>query len=97
MFIETSWPRVAGDRARLETPIYKPTFGSCARFWYHMRGDAIGVLNVFIKKGNALGTRVWSDNGNYGDRWMRKMLTVTSSQTWQVWYDGGGDQGCQII
>ena len=84
MFIETSWPRVAGDRARLETPLYKSTFGSCARFWYHMRGDAIGVLNVYIKKGGVLGTRVWSDSGNYGDRWMRKKLSISSSQQWQV-------------
>jgi hypothetical protein len=85
MFIETSRPRVAGDKARLETPSYKATFGSCARFWYHMRGDGIGVLNVYIKKGDAqLGARVWSDSGNYGDRWMRKKLSITSSQSWQV-------------
>ena len=90
MFIETSWPRIAGDRARLETPLYKPTFGSCARFWYHLRGDSIGVLNVYIKKGGVLGSRVWSDSGNYGDRWMRKKLSVTSPQPWKVGY---GDNG----
>ena len=84
MYTETSWPRKIGDRARLETALYKPTFGSCARFWYHMRGNSIGVLNVYIKKGGVLGPSVWNDNGNYGDRWMRKKLTVTSSQPWKV-------------
>lgn len=94
MFIETSWPRIAGDRARLETPLYKPTFGSCARFWYHMRGDAIGVLNVYIKRGDVLGARVWSDSGNYGDRWMRKKLSVNSLQQWKVGYGHDGGCGC---
>lgn len=84
MFIETSWPRISGDRARLETTLYKATVGSCARFWYHMRGQGIGVLNIYVKKGGSLGARVWSDSGNYGDKWMRKMLTVTSAQPWQV-------------
>ena len=94
MFIETSWPRIAGDKARLETPLYKPTFGSCARFWYHMRGDSIGVLNVYIKRGDVLGARVWSDSGNYGDRWMRKKLSVNSLQQWKVGYGHDGDCGC---
>lgn len=84
MYIETSWPRKPGDTARLETPLYKPTFGSCVRFWYHMRGDGIGVLNVYIKRGGVLGQRVWSDSGNYGDKWMRKKITVMSTLPWQV-------------
>jgi hypothetical protein len=49
-FIESSLPRVMGDRAVLESTILMPTsaIGSCFSFWYHMYGN-IGQLNMYIQ------------------------------------------------
>lgn len=87
MYIETSAPRRTGDYARLESPAFLPTDGNgeCLVFWYHMYGNGIGRLNVYIKRGNALGTSTWSEYGNHGNRWLRGMITVKSpNQQWKV-------------
>lgn len=87
MYIETSSPRKTGDYARLETPPFLKTDGNgqCLVFWYHMYGSGIGRLNVYIKRGNALGPAVWSESGNHGNKWLRGMVTVKSpTQQWKV-------------
>lgn len=87
MYIETSSPRKPGDYARLESPTYSVTDGNgkCLVFWYHMYGSGIGRLNVYIKRGNSLGSRVWTTSGNHGNRWLRGMITVQSPNTqWKV-------------
>jgi len=38
MFIETSAPRLQGDKARLKSDMITPTTGSCLTFWYNMHG-----------------------------------------------------------
>lgn len=87
MYIETSSPRKPGDYARLETPTYQATDGNgkCLMFWYHMYGSGIGRLNIFIKRGQSLGTPAWTMSGNQGNRWLRGMLTVKSPNLqWKV-------------
>ena len=56
MYTETSWPRKAGDRARINTPTIKSESKGCVlRFYYHMKGPHIGSLIVYIRKSyNAL-------------------------------------------
>ena len=39
MFIETSAPRVRGDKAWLLSDQLQPTTGSCLTFWYSMYGS----------------------------------------------------------
>lgn len=87
MYIETSLPRKPGDYARMESPAYPVTDGNgkCLMFWYHMYGSGIGRLNVYIKRGNSLGTKTWTAAGNQGNRWLRAMITVQSPNTqWKV-------------
>ncbi len=51
MYVETSWPRQPGDRARLITPVIKSESKGCRlRFYYHMSGDDIGSLLVYVRK-----------------------------------------------
>ncbi|XP_072014801.1 MAM and LDL-receptor class A domain-containing protein 1-like [Amphiura filiformis] len=57
IYIEASSPRYKGDDARIESanvPFSYPTM--CVDFWYHMYGDGIGTLNVYIKIAGQLGT-----------------------------------------
>lgn len=86
MYIETSWPRKPGDYARLTSPLHDPSDGNgkCLIFWYHMKGNGIGRLNVYIKKGNNIGKAMFSESGNKGDDWNRGMVTVKSLTKWQV-------------
>ncbi|XP_071956929.1 MAM and LDL-receptor class A domain-containing protein 1-like [Antedon mediterranea] len=46
MYIEASFPRTAGERARLESEGFSPNGPRCFQFWYHMYGNFTGTLNV---------------------------------------------------
>ena len=49
MYIETSYPRKQGQKARLLSPSYTDNSDICVQFWYHMYGDGIGTLNVYAQ------------------------------------------------
>ena len=64
MYIETSYPRRPGDKARLNSPIYpKSTSSSCLKFWYHMYGNLMGTLNVYAVLAGTY-HNIWSKSGN---------------------------------
>lgn len=45
MYIETSSPRVAGNKAWLLSQTFNPTTTTtCVSFWYHMYGQTIGMI-----------------------------------------------------
>ncbi|XP_078366044.1 MAM and LDL-receptor class A domain-containing protein 1-like [Oculina patagonica] len=74
MYIETSYPRQYGDIAILDLSVSSSDIGklSCLKFYYHMYGDAINILNVY--NGN---TTIFTRSGNYGNQWMVKEITLT--------------------
>lgn len=85
MYIETSYPRKQGDKARFISPTYNSVKGGqCFQFWYHMYGQDIGTLNVYIKKGQNLGIPVWIRSGNRGNVWKVAQVAITSSSSFNV-------------
>ena len=42
---------------------------TCVQFWYHMKGQDIGSLNVFIQT-NESRNLVWSQAGDRGTNWL---------------------------
>ena len=53
MYIETSAPRIKGDKAVLMSTWFNVSGADCTmRFYTHMTGDSIGALNVYIQKEN---------------------------------------------
>ncbi|XP_057715866.1 MAM domain-containing glycosylphosphatidylinositol anchor protein 2 isoform X2 [Corythoichthys intestinalis] len=95
VYIETSRPRIEGDKARLLSPFFntgsKSGAAYCLSFYYHMYGKHIGALNVFLRqKGapQASETTVWSLSGNQGDRWRRAAVDIHPSADFQVMLEG---------
>ena len=85
MYIETSYPRGRGDKARLTSQSYTAVKGGqCFRFWYHMYGNDIGTLNVYVKVGNNLGIPVWVRSGNRGNVWKVSQITITATSNFRV-------------
>ncbi|CAF3694948.1 unnamed protein product, partial [Didymodactylos carnosus] len=90
MYIESSLPQIAGDKARLMSPVYPTiTSGSCLTFFYHMWGPTTGSLNVFIQSQNVQqGIPLWSLNGDQGDRWRPAKATIHSPDKFQIIFEG---------
>ncbi|XP_078352104.1 MAM and LDL-receptor class A domain-containing protein 2-like [Oculina patagonica] len=76
MYIETSWPRVAGDNAKLELAVSGNGELSCLEFYYHMYGDTMGTLTVF--SGNVV---VFNMSGNHGKSWIKAEITIHLNNT----------------
>lgn len=86
--IETSLPTQSGDRARLESNIFDGTNGDprCFRFWYHMYGDSIGTLNVYLFNGTFV--PLWSVSGNRGNNWYEGQVSYVSLIPYQIIVEG---------
>lgn len=75
-----------GAKARLLSPRYPATQGSCLQFWYHMYGRTIGTLNVYIKGFAWSQTKVWSKTGNDTNIWNVAQVSISSRYRYQVWF-----------
>lgn len=65
-----------GDRAALVSRNFNPSIGRCLTFWYHMYGEAMGELNVYVKPVGGSRTKVWSKSGDQGDEWKMGLVTL---------------------
>jgi hypothetical protein len=91
-FIETSYPRVTGDKAWLVSDIFKvnPNYKWCLKFWLHMYGNSVGYLNVYIVTNVLEPTkdkyyrRIFRLTGNHGDNWIYQEAQVYSGKDFQV-------------
>ncbi|KAK7142254.1 hypothetical protein R3I94_011819 [Phoxinus phoxinus] len=101
MYIETSRPRLEGDKARLLTPSFnvapKNPYGNvapiptyCFSFYYHMNGKHIGTLNVYLRQKSQTGqdTSVWTLSGNQGDRWRQARVNINPTSSFQIVLEG---------
>lgn len=67
-----------GDRAVLVSSNFNSSIGRCLTFWYHMYGEAMGELNVYVKPVGGPRTKVWSKSGDQGDDWKMGQVTLTN-------------------
>ncbi|KAI7805265.1 putative MAM domain-containing glycosylphosphatidylinositol anchor protein 1-like [Triplophysa rosa] len=100
MYIETSRPRQAGDRARLLSPLYNVTAARgptgttrapyCVSFYYHMNGKHIGTLNVLmrVKSIATVDSAVWTLSGHQGPEWRKADAVIYPSGPFQVIFEG---------
>uniref|UniRef100_A0A3Q3EFD0 MAM and LDL-receptor class A domain-containing protein 2-like n=2 Tax=Kryptolebias marmoratus TaxID=37003 RepID=A0A3Q3EFD0_KRYMA len=72
-----------GDESFLISDVIHPSSrGHCLTFWYHMYGNHVGTLKVYMNNremqdgGNEEGLLLWIETGNKGDRWLQSSLTI---------------------
>ncbi|EMP27934.1 MAM domain-containing glycosylphosphatidylinositol anchor protein 2 [Chelonia mydas] len=99
MYIETSRPRLEGEKARLLSPFFsvapKNPYGVtntayCFSFYYHMYGQHIGSLNVYLRlKGQTtIENPVWSSSGNKGQHWNQARVNIHPTTSFQLIFEG---------
>ncbi|KAM9308125.1 MAM and LDL-receptor class A domain-containing protein 1 [Gastrophryne carolinensis] len=90
LYIETSEPQMYGNQAVLLSPEIGATANqqnkTCVfRFHYHMFGKQIYSLAVYKRTiRNTRGQLLWQAFGNKGNRWLKKLLYITSAQPFQL-------------
>ena len=87
MYIEASYPRIAGHKARLVSQdLAVSKAPKCLNFWFHLYGASIGRLNVLVKtgSGNKSENLIWTFGGNFGDVWLNAQAPIQSDKVFQV-------------
>jgi len=70
-YIETSYPRRPGDKAKLEIRPPQGNGSTCISFHYHMEGQDIGELIVYVN-----GQERFRKTGRQGNTWKKADLEV---------------------
>ncbi|KAK3609972.1 hypothetical protein CHS0354_011808 [Potamilus streckersoni] len=77
IYIESSSPRVTGDKADLSTPSLDPKIAYCLDFWYSMYGGSMGSMKVDIASPTlSIRRNLWSMSGNQGQGWHNAKVNV---------------------
>ncbi|KAK2578666.1 hypothetical protein KPH14_012155 [Odynerus spinipes] len=78
LYIEASG-RLVNDTARIISPLYNSslTESGCFSFWYHMYGNGIGALRVYVKKETDSESQLmFHKEGNQGNQWLHGIFTL---------------------
>lgn len=88
LYVDTNSPEQTGYRAMLESTLFLPTpsYGLCMDFWYHMYGDKMGSLNIYINSFNST-SLLWTQHGNKGPQWLNAQLTVRSALPFRIYIE----------
>ncbi|XP_046856415.1 uncharacterized protein LOC124449513 [Xenia sp. Carnegie-2017] len=79
IYIETSSPRMLGDKAWLVSNYFNTTT-RCFTFWYHMYGSTIGSLNIYQQYMGGRLKLLWTLSGNRGNQWSRAQVTTNFTE-----------------
>ncbi|XP_076625813.1 MAM and LDL-receptor class A domain-containing protein 1 [Colletes latitarsis] len=92
-YIDSSFPRRPGDRARLLSssfPAPNANTPMCMHFWFHMFGAGIGTLKLFLRYFRSMDAplrEIWSLNGNAGNTWFVAQITISSLDDFQLVFE----------
>lgn len=78
-YIETSSPRIQGDNAKLVKGGLSFSTKKCLSFYYHMYGNAMGTLNVYVGQ-----KKIFTKSGDQGNQWKQATVHITEPGVSQV-------------
>jgi hypothetical protein len=81
VYIETSSPRVQGEKAYLVSPQVSGT--QCLKFSYHMYGANMGSLLIYQNMGNQL-VELFKKSGDQGDQWKKAEVQISNGNSYSV-------------
>ncbi|XP_031568761.1 MAM and LDL-receptor class A domain-containing protein 1-like [Actinia tenebrosa] len=87
IYLESSNPFVAGNKARLLSRQYQTSTAVCLHFWYHMFGDTIGSLTVYIDNEHGR-SKIWEIKGNQGNEWKNANVPIKSKSSFRIVIEG---------
>ncbi|XP_067654295.1 MAM and LDL-receptor class A domain-containing protein 1-like isoform X2 [Haliotis asinina] len=90
LYIETSAPRLPGDKAWLVSQTFSPSqSGSCISFWYSMYGATVGSLNVYIRVPGRTDNMIWHQSGNHSNYWLFGQVPISErSNSYIIVFEG---------
>jgi hypothetical protein len=91
MYIETSYPRIPGDIARLISPVYPASKEyNCLQFYYHQYGLDVDTLNVYKRDIGGLVNplKIFTTKGNRFDEWHVVEINIVPTKPYTIIFEG---------
>jgi hypothetical protein len=91
MYIETSYPRLPGDIARLISPAYPASKEyNCLQFYYHQFGADVDTLNVYKRDigGSLNPLKIFTTKGNRFDEWHVAEINIVPTKSYNIIFEG---------
>ncbi|XP_046571399.1 MAM and LDL-receptor class A domain-containing protein 1-like [Haliotis rubra] len=91
LYIETSAPRLTGDKAWLVSESFPrvTSSGRCVSFWYSMYGATVDSLNIYIRVPGRTDYMIWHQSGNQGNGWFNGQAPITEKRkSYSIVFEG---------
>ena len=72
---------------------FPATAGRCFEFHYHMWGDHMGKLELFVLSSGGQKSLLWYKSGNKGQKWIRQIVNINSSTSYQIRFTSTAERG----
>ena len=83
-YLESSSPAKPGQKTILSSELFNSTgSGHCFLFFYHMYGNDIGSLSVYVNTSTGK-ELVWTQKGNKGKAWKNGQADVERPGSYKV-------------
>ncbi|CAC5393954.1 unnamed protein product [Mytilus coruscus] len=79
-----------GQKSNLTSETVYPDGDACLTFWFHMYGDGMGTLNVYLVS-EKITKKLWSRSGNKPDIWQLAFVDISILQPYQMTLEGVRD------
>jgi hypothetical protein len=91
MYIETSFPRRPGDKARLKSPTFPASNEyNCLQFYYHQYGADVDTLNIYKSDigGSINPLKIFTSTGNRFDEWHIMEINLVPTTPFNIIFEG---------
>ncbi|KAI4899926.1 hypothetical protein NFI96_010930, partial [Prochilodus magdalenae] len=88
LYLETSYPQLEGDMARIAGPTFSYHSRECKMVFYlHMSGEGCGFLNVYLTT-KSFRSLLLNLSGHQGNYWSRQEVPLSSTEHFQIMIEG---------
>ncbi|XP_074658781.1 meprin A subunit beta-like [Tubulanus polymorphus] len=80
--------RNSGDVSRLVSPLLEaPVGGACLRFFYHMYGEDVGTLRVYMRTTDGRKSELLLEKGSKANQWFKFHEDIQSDKPFEVVFE----------
>ncbi|XP_066536368.1 MAM and LDL-receptor class A domain-containing protein 1 [Hoplias malabaricus] len=88
LYLESSFPQVSGEVAQISGPTFSHRSRDCKMVFYlHMSGEGSGTLSVYLTS-KSWRSPLLNLHGHQGNYWVRQEVVLSSSEHFQVMFEG---------
>ena len=83
----------SGYVSTLTSKQFPASAGKCFEFHYHLWGDHMGKLELFLLSRGDQKSLLWYKSRNQGNKWIRQMVNIKNSTSYHIRFISTAERG----